>query len=210
MTFPSLAALVITGGAALLVAMLALLGLAPGVPLESKHLREMKNRLEVPFTYETLSFASHRALPSGVGVGEYSASERHAVTMEGRVQRMLIAGDGDLHLELNSSVLEGAMTDSAYVSCEITPGFRLGSERWRFEPLAEVFRPRHGSATPWEGGPARVRVSGWLTYDVQYARLPSAWQVEHGAPRLSGWEIHPVTRIERWDEALQGFREVPR
>lgn len=210
MTFRSLAALVLTSGAALLVALLAVLGLAPGVPLEARHLREMKNRLEVPLTYEPMSFAAHGELPSGATVGEYSAYERRAVSMEGHVQRMLIAGDGDLHLELNGAMLSGRTRDSAYVACEITPGFRSKSKRWHFEPLAQVFRPHHGSATPWEGGSTRVRVSGWLTYDFQYARLPSPWSIEHGAPRLSGWEIHPVTRIERWDEALQAYREVPR
>ena len=208
--FRSLAALVLTSGAALLVALLALLGLAPGVPLESRHLREMKNRLDTPARYEALSFASHHDLPSGATVGEYSAYERRAVSMEGHVQRMLIAGDGDLHLELNGALATGGMRDSAYVACEITPGFRRGSQRWRFEPLAEVFRPRHGSATPWNGGSPRVRVSGWLTYDFQYAHLPSPWSIENSAPRLSGWEIHPVTRIERWDETLRAYREVPR
>ncbi len=210
MTFRSLAALVLTSGAALLAAMLAMLGLAPGVPLEARHLRDMKNRLDTPARYEALSFTAHGALPSGVSVAEYSAYERRTVTMEGYVQRMLIAGDGDLHLELNGALASGRERDSAYVTCEITPGFRRDSRTWRFEPLAEVFRPRHGTATAWETGPTRVRVSGYLLYDFQYARLPSPWSLEHGAPRLNGWEIHPVTRIERWDEALLAYREVLR
>jgi len=208
--FRSLAALVLTSGAALLIALLALLGLAPGVPLQSSHLRSMKNRLDTPSQYEPMTFAQHHDLQSGRVVGEYSAHERRAVAIEGYVQHMLIAGDGDLHLELNGAMGSGAVRDSAYISCEITPGFRRGSATWRFEPLAEVFRPRRGSATPWEGGSSRVRVSGWLLYDFQYAALPSPWSLEHGAPRLSGWEIHPVTRIERWDDGLQAYREVPR
>jgi hypothetical protein len=207
--FRSLAALVLTSGGALLVALLSLLGLAPGVPLESRHLREMKNRLDAPAAYQPMTAAQHEALPSGASVAEYSGFERRGVSMEGFVQRMLVAGDGDLHLELDPSLASGQSRDSAYVSCEITPAFRGEGSRWRFEPLAAVFRPRHGTATPWDGGPARVRVSGWLLYDFQYARLPSPWSLEHAAPRLGGWEIHPVTRIERWDEAAHAYVEVP-
>ena len=210
MIFRSLAALVFTSGATLLIALLALLGMVPAVPEQTSHLREMKNRLHTPSAYESMTLAQHHDLPSGRLVAEYAPHEQRAVAIEGYVQHMLIAGDGDLHLELNGAFVSGAMRDSAYVSCEITPGFRGGSKRWRFESLAEIFRPHRGSATPWEGGNARVRVSGWLLYDFQYAGIPSPWNAEHGAPRLSGWEIHPVTRIERWDDQLQAYREVPR
>ena len=210
MIFRSLAALVFTSGAALLIALLALLGMAPAVPEQTSHLRAMKNRLTTPSAYESMTLDQHGALPSGRLVSEYAPHERRAVAIEGYVQHKLIAGDGDLHLELNSATVSGAVRDSAYVSCEITPGFRRGSTRWRFEPLAEMFRPRRGSATSWEGGNARVRVSGWLLYDFQYAGIPSVWNVEHAAPRLSGWEIHPVTRIERWDDQLQAYAEVRR
>lgn len=210
MIFRSLAALVFTLGSALLIALLALLGLAPGVPAEARHLREMKNRLETPTRYEAFSLQQHHDLPTGAMLRAYAPFERRAVAVEGYVQRMLVAGDGDLHLELTGALATGSVRDSAYIACEITPGFRRNSPQWRFEPLAEVFRPRHGSATAWAGGPSRVRVSGWLMYDFQYAALPSPWSLEHAAPRLSGWEIHPVTRIERWDESRQAYQEVRR
>ena len=210
MIFRSLAALVFVAGAALLVTMVAMLGMAPGVPLESNHLRNMKNRLDTPNSYDALTLAEYHGLPSGASVGEYSAHERRAVQLEGHIQRMLLAGDGDLHLELDPAVVTGPVRDSAYVPCEITPGFRREAARWKFEALASVFRPRHGTATEWTGGPQRVRVSGWLLYDFQYARLPSPWSLEHDAPRMSGWEIHPVTRIEVWDTARLAFVEVPR
>ena len=65
-------------------------------------------------------------------------------------------------------------------------------------------------ATEWDSGPQRARVSGWLMDDYAYDRTPSPWALAHGSTRVSGWEIHPVTRIERWDAARDGWVEVAR
>jgi hypothetical protein len=72
-----------------------------------------------------------------------------------------------------------------------------------------------------------VRLSGWLLYDFQYDGVhrsadPLRWMWNRFGlkrpyrpdgpvsiwPRLSGWEIHPVTRIEVWDDARGGYGEV--
>jgi hypothetical protein len=75
--------------------------------------------------------------------------------------------------------------------------------RWSYEGLVAAFHPNHGGASPWDSGPRRVRLSGWLLYDFQYDTPPSPWSLQYQAPRVSGWEIHPVTRIELWDDAQQ-------
>ena len=73
-----------------------------------------------------------------------------------------------------------------------------------------MFRPNRGGITRWDAGPRRVRVSGWLLYDSQYDARHSSWALAHGAVRVTGWEIHPVTRIEIWDDALAAWAEVAR
>ena len=75
-------------------------------------------------------------------------------------------------------------------------------------------RPLSWVLPPWPGGPPRVRISGWLMYDFQYDApfLPQKAPILPGPAhrRLTGWEIHPVTRIEIWDEARKDFVDYPR
>ena len=61
-----------------------------------------------------------------------------------------------------------------------------------------------------------MRLSGWLLYDFQHDapygsevvdRLGGGTRITR---RLSGWEIHPVTRIEVYDEARDAWEDVPR
>jgi hypothetical protein len=59
-----------------------------------------------------------------------------------------------------------------------------------------------------------VRISGWLLYDFEY---DAPYRTQRHAlisgarsTRLTGWEIHPVTRIEVWDDSTRDFVEIPR
>jgi len=61
--------------------------------------------------------------------------------------------------------------------------------------------------TAWDGGPRRVRLTGWLTYDFPYE---GAHNRPGFPPRIASWEIHPVTRIELWDDTLAAFVDYPR
>jgi hypothetical protein len=122
----------------------------------------------------------------------------------------MTAGDGDIHLEIAPAPRSPESPDTAYVTAEVTPRWRAGHDGWSYERLLEVFRPNRGGAARWDGGPRRVRVSGWLLYDYQYDARPSAWSLANGASRVSGWEIHPVTRIDVWDEARGAWAEVAR
>lgn len=210
MTFRSFALLAFSGGTIVLVSALTLLGEAPGVSPEAAHLREMKERTDAPAAYARFTHEDMVALPHGVSLEKRAKIEARSVMLEGWVQRILLAGDGDLHLEVAPGARPGDAPDTAYVTAEITPRWRSGHAGWGYERLAEALRPNRGGPTRWEGGPRRARVSGWLLYDYQYDGTPSPWSLTHGACRVSGWEIHPVTRLELWNDVAQRWNEVAR
>ena len=210
MTFRTLSVLALAGGTLVLVSALALLGEAPGGPPEGLHLRRMKERVSRPADVRRMTLADFMALPHGLPLARRGALENHGVSIEGWNQRMMLAGDGDLHLEITPAPRGPDSPDTAYVTAEMTPRWRTGHRGWSYDRLVDVFRPNRGGTTRWDGGPHRVRVTGWLLYDYQYDAIPSPWSLAHGSCRVSGWEIHPVTRIELWDEALAGWTEVAR
>ncbi len=210
MTLRFLAALVLILGVTALLGYLNLLGKGPLASPQLRHLRAMKDRGAVPATVTRFAMADFQALPSDSTIASYARLEARGVAFEGYVQRMLRSLDDDIHLEVTSHPLREAGTDTAYVTAEITPRFRGHSATWTYERLAAAFGVNHGTLTPWDGGPRRVRLSGWLLYDFQYDWRPSPWILRTGAPRVSGWEIHPVTGIELWDEAAGRFVDYPR
>lgn len=210
MTLRVLAALGVSAGALTLAAGLTVLGMTPWSPEDGRHLRRQKSRTALPASVQPVTIGDIQALPRGRPLAEVAAIEARAVSMEGYVQHLLLAADGDLHLELAPTPREPGGRDTTYVTAEISPRFRHGAPAWQHEALAERLRPNRGGPGAWERGPARVRVTGWLLYDGPYDRQPSRWTLEHAAPRVSGWEIHPVTRLEVWDDALAAWAEVPR
>lgn len=197
-------------GAAALYAFLLLLGFVLGAPAPLRLLREGKQRVTAPARPSPATFADFRALPHTAPLAEVRALQSRGVVVEGRVQRMLWAGDGDLHLELVDAARGPTSPDTTYVTAEITPRWRGDSHGWSYEALVAALRPNHGGGSAWDAGPARVRLTGWLLFDFQYDRVPSSWALQHQSPRLTGWEIHPVTRVERWDEAAGTWREIAR
>lgn len=209
MTLRIAAALALLLGAAGLFAYLHVLGKGPLVTLEARHLRDMKDRKDPPTTFVRFTAADFQALPHGWSVAEYSALERRGVSFEGYVPRMLRASDDDVHLEVIPG-WNSAGAESAYTTAEITPAFREGSRTWTYEALANAFRVSGGAVTPWDSGPRRVRISGWLLFDYQYDQRPDLRSAAHDPARLTGWEIHPVTRIEVWNDSLRAFAEIPR
>lgn len=209
MIFRALALLTFAFGLLVTAVALGLLGASPLSAPEARHLRQMKNRTAVPASYTPYTLADFQALPHGVTLERRAHREAEAVSFECWNQRMMMAGDGDGHLELVATPRESGGRDTVYVTGEVTPAFRR-SAGWRYDRLLERFRPNRGGQTPWDGGPRRVRVSGWLLYDYQYDHVPTSWSLQNAAPRATGWEIHPVTRIECWDDARAAWVEVPR
>jgi len=96
------------------------------------------------------------------------------------------------------------------VVAEVTPPWRRERRGWAYESLLVAFRPNRGGPTAWDAGPRRVRLTGWLLYDHPYDKPMSTWVQQHGTGRRTGWEIHPVTDIELWDDAMSGWRELAR
>lgn len=195
-------------GIAALMGYLHLIGKGPFSSLEMRHLRAMKDRMSAPASIAPASFDDFAALPHRLSVAGYSAIERRGVSLEGYVQHMLRAADGGLHLEIVPRP-DSARAFQMYVTAEITPQFALDSPGWSFERLAAELRPDHGTLAPWSGGPRRARFRGWLLFDFQYDDSLGLWSGKP-APRLTGWEIHPVTGIELWDDSLAAFVEYPR
>ena len=195
-------------GIAALMGYLHILGKSPFSSLEMRHLREMKERTTSPASFTPFAFDDFAALPHRLSVAEYSAIERRGVSLEGHVQHMLRASDGDIHLEIVPRP-DSARAFQMYVTGEITPEFTQGSPRWRFEALAAELRPDRGTHTPWPEEPRRARFRGWLLFDFQYDDSLGLW-TDKPAPRMTGWEIHPITGIELWDDSLARFVEYPR
>jgi hypothetical protein len=206
----SLAVLIFALGASLLVGALALLGRAPGLPERTRHLRLMKDRAEAPSEVLDYHMADFLSLPHRLSLAERRDLEGHGVRMSGWVQRIVLSGDADLHLELAENQRHLGERDTAYVVAEITPPWRTGARSWSYESLLVAFRPNHGGPAPWEQGPRRVRLTGWLTLDHARDHPVSTWSLMYSSPRSTGWEMHPVTRIELWDEATSNWRELRR
>ncbi len=193
-----------------LVGALALLGEGPGVSAEARHLRAMKERATPPRRVAPITLREVMALPHGLPVARRAALEGRGVSLEGWNQRIMRASDGDLHLEITPAPRRPESPDTAYVTAEVTPRWREGHPGWSYERLVQAFRPNTGGTTRWDAGPRRVRVTGWLLYDDQYDLRPTPWALAHASCRVSGWEIHPVTRIELWDDARARWVDLPR
>ena len=204
------AALSLALGAAALLIYLDVMGHGPLAGEAARHLRAMKDRRTVPDSATPATLDDIAALPHRAPPAEVAALERRGVAIEGYIQRLLRASDDDYHLEVVITPRRSGGPDTTYAAAEITPGVRGASPRWTYDGLLAAFRPNHGGRTAWDAGPRRTRVSGWLLYDFQYDALPSEWQKRMGAPRISGWEIHPVTRIELWDDSLGRYVDYPR
>jgi hypothetical protein len=190
-------------GIATLLAYSYVVGKGPLAGSASRHLRAMKDRTEAPRAYEPFSIAALAALPRGGSPFRYAAIESRGVSVEGYVERMLRASDGDFHLDLRGA----AGPNAPYAIAELTPQWRGRSVPWSYEQLVATLRPSRGGVTPWDGGPRRVRLGGWLMYDFPHEGM----RPRLGLPTPVGaWEIHPVTRIELWDDSTGGFVEYPR
>ena len=182
------------------------LGEAPWSSPAARHLRAMKERATIPAVYTPITFAEMESLPHHAGAAEDAGIEGRSVSLEGYVQMLGRATDGDFHLDFAPSLdRDGDLVP--YLSAEITSATRRTASRWTFERLVERFRPYYGGRTAWNGPPRRVRVSGWLMHDFPYeGSKPMPGWPKH----LTVWEVHPVTKVEVWDDALARWDEVPR
>jgi hypothetical protein len=196
-------------GLVVLLLYLQAVGKAPWSSPQMRHLRVMKDRAVAPDRLAPFTAADFESLPHGRPLAGYALLEERGVSFDGYVQRLLTAKDGDVHFELAATRRLPGGPDTAYVTAELTPQWGRGSDRWSYESLVATLRPNRGGTTFWETGPRRARVSGWLLYDFQYDDPAGSGPAGRSA-RLTGWEIHPVTRIEVWEAADSAWREVER
>jgi len=222
MTLRVAAALTLVLGAVGLFGYLHVLGMGPMQSPEARHLRAMKDRIEAPADATPVGFAAIESLPGHRSLADYAPLERRGVAIEGYVQYMLRATDGDIHLELEERLPPPGSRDHSYVTAEITPRWTRDHPGWRYERLLSTFLPDNGgNVTTWGRAPRRVRLTGWLLYDWQYdpgllpgrGPAPDNRARDDGSARrrrVSAWELHPVTRIEAWDDSLAAFVEVAR
>jgi hypothetical protein len=186
----------------------------PLASAQARHLREMKGRHDAPANFASFTFDSFAALPHARPLAEYAPIERRGASLVGYARWMHSSMDGDYHLNL--APIPAPLSDQKVmpVTGEITPSWRRGSNRWRWERLAAEMRPHEWGVPDWPQPPRLVRLSGWLMYDFEYdapyGHPRKALPGSSLSRRLTGWEIHPVTRIELWDDSLRRFVEYPR
>jgi hypothetical protein len=89
------------------------------------------------------------------------------------------AAEVDWHIAL---VGEPGKGEEESVVVETTPRIRRNHPQWTAPRLH-----------PWVDAPAPVRVSGWLMLDPEHRN-------HLGRYRGTLWEVHPITRIEVWED----------
>lgn len=196
------AALAMLMGATALLGYLDAIGKSPWASPAERHLRAMKERGTAPTVVETLTVARMGELPTRQPMSEFSRAEQRGAVIEGYVRRIFRVPDGDIHLDLAPE-----SNARGYAITELTLVWGRRHADWNYDRLAATLRPSYGGVTPWDQGPRRVRLTGWLLYDFPHEGR--AFHHFHGNPVTPVWEIHPITRIEVWDDSLRTFVEYP-
>ena len=204
MTLRMAAALAVLIGVATFGLYLHLLGKAPWSVAGERHLRALKDRRDAPAVATPMSLPAFAELPRGISLAERAPYEKRGVVVEGYVQRMLRALDGDYHLDLAPEAQPGYEKYVPYVVAEVTPAWQRRVPAWSYDRLIERFRPPRGGVTGWDDGPRRVRLTGWLMYDQPHETRPLRRRYPDA---LTAWEVHPVTRIEVWSETAGRYED---
>jgi hypothetical protein len=182
-----------------------------------------KLRLRTPVSYSPITVDELIDLEPGCPFHEsdvpaINQQEKRAVVMEGYLVSVEQLADGktyahlvrrgDIHLEIASSPdFEPAAGSAERVICEVTVPFQWRHQRWNLEGLA----PLAGSVTDklishsYPGGTpggARIRVSGYLLDDFVHCAAVDK-------TRATAWEIHPITKLEVWNDERGRFETLP-
>jgi hypothetical protein len=100
-----------------------------------------------------------------------------------------LANDVDWHMPLTANVGEG---ENVAVIVETTPRVRRQHSQWTTARL-KPWTAHIGSKANSSYNDQKVRISGWLMLDPEHQDM-----INKGL-RSTLWEIHPVTKIELWD-----------
>jgi hypothetical protein len=98
----------------------------------------------------------------------------------------------DIHMEIvGIDTIDPKQNRDQHAVTEVTPWFREAINAWSTTTLGQFASYRGGYTGTNHGAPGRIRVYGWLFYDSPHAGDGSV-----GTWRGTGWEVHPITRIE--------------
>ena len=101
----------------------------------------------------------------------------------------------DIHMEIVGTDTDDPKSNrDAHVVTEVTPWFREAITAWSTTSLGQFASYRSGYSGTNQQSPGRIRVFGWLFYDNPHAGDGSV-----GTWRGTAWEVHPITRIEVFD-----------
>lgn len=203
---PSRRALRLAGTLAVLAA--SILAASPAPSEQRQHLLSQKDRRTIPTRYEPFMWEEFLALPtfpkaySPDDLRAVAALEAQAVSLEGYIAEVFHPHDGAIRVHLRGAPISPCFPPgqrTGNVVAAIPPSSQPPRTKWHYDVLRGLCGTLH-----------KVRVSGWLLYDYEHAG--ASW-------RASGWEIHPVTRVEVWDrsawqwedlgEGVIGFRIPP-
>ena len=108
----------------------------------------------------------------------------------------------DMHFEILPSDQGNPKTRRDEITItEITPWFREAVSAWTVANLCQFASYCNGYTGAMQRTPTRVRVYGWLFYDDPHSGDGSV-----GTWRGTAWEVHPVTRIEVFENG--NWREI--
>jgi hypothetical protein len=162
----------------------------------------LKNREEVPATFEPMHFQELHDLDVPEGIGKrhrdkwptdiresVGQQEKRAVQVVGYLLKVKLEGQEspnchsddpalrDFHIWLANSP-EDDRWEAVVV--EITPRIRARHASWSRTNLNRLVNQQ-----------SRVRISGWLMLDPEHPD-------QLGKTRVTLWEIHPILKIEVW------------
>jgi len=171
-----------------------------------------KNRLKVPCSYTPMTVddmlalqhlsKSARALPDSDTQNQYlRTTEAETVIVEGY---LAMAKDGgsegvncksstriDTHMELvDTDAADPKTNRDKHVIAEVTPWFHAAVPGWATAELGNFASYVGGySAGAPHRPPTKIRVYGYLFFDEAHATGADSW-------RGTAWEVHPITKIE--------------
>ncbi len=101
----------------------------------------------------------------------------------------------DVHMELAGNDTEDPkQARDKGVVAEVTPWFSEQFTSWTLNTLGQYSSYKSGYSGSMHRPPGKVRIYGWLFFDNWHAADGSV-----GTWRGTAWEIHPITRIEVWE-----------
>ena len=179
-----------------------------------------KNRTDVPSSYHPVTWDAVNSLGYAKGaprsranwtptqLGTIEPFEGAAISVEGYLFKLKVessspnskggestnchahlANEVDWHMPLTANVGEG---EDVAIIVETTPRVRKQHAQWTTARL-KPWTAHIGSQPNASYNQQKVRISGWLMLDPEHQDM-----INNGL-RSTLWEIHPITKIEVWD-----------